>query len=215
MDLSLPSNYLDPVPEVDVLVIAAHPGDAELTSGGLLIQSAAAGLRTAILDLSPGDITYPAKKEEMLAAATEAAAILGLTWRGNLHYPDGRLENSLPARMTIAGEIRRLRPRVVIVPHPESEHPDHSATSLMAAESAFLCGLGRLDDSIPAHRPDAVYYALLPGVPVPATFTVNVAEQLEAKNQSLRCYPGAGRLASGQSEAFWSKKPLRLSRLPL
>lgn len=212
MDLSLPSNYLDPVPEVDLLVIAAHPGDAELTSGGLLLRSAAQGLRTAILDLSPGDITYPASREAMFAAATKAAGILGLTWRGNLHYPDGRLENSLPARLTIAGEIRRLKPRTVIVPHGESEHPDHTATSVMAAEAAFLCGLGQLDDSVPAHRPHAVYYALMPGAPVPPTFTVEVDEYASRKAEALACYSRS--TASSASEAFISKKPLMLAALP-
>ena len=213
MDLSLPSNYLDPVPEVDILVIAAHPGDAELTCGGMLLEAARRGERTAVLDLSPGDMTYPVKKETMLEAAVAAARILQLTWRGNLHYPDGRLENSLPARLTIAGEIRRLKPRVVIVPYWESEHPDQTATSVMAAESAFLCGLGRLDDSAEPHRPEAVYYALMPGTPVAATFTVDVEGMLGEKNEALAAY-GVGRVAGGKREAYFSKKPLALGRLP-
>ena len=41
---------------VDVLAIAAHRDDVELTCGGTLIKAAAQGLRTAIVDLTQGEM---------------------------------------------------------------------------------------------------------------------------------------------------------------
>ena len=145
MNLHLPSNYQDPVPTLDLLLICAHPGDAEQTAGGTLVKLAELGYRTGVLDLTPGDVTRSQKTEAMFDRATAAAAPLLLTWRGNLHYPDGRVENSLPGRMTVAGEVRRLRPRLVIVPYWQAQHPDHPATCEMAEQACELAGLQGLD----------------------------------------------------------------------
>ena len=62
MNLTLPSNYQDPVPQVDLLVICAHPGDAEQTAGGTLIKLAELGYRTGVLDLTPATLRGPASR---------------------------------------------------------------------------------------------------------------------------------------------------------
>ena len=69
--------------------------------------------------------------------ASAAAAILRCKFRGNLHFPDARLENSLAGKMTLATEIRRLRPRLLILPYWEARHPDHYRTSELAYEACF------------------------------------------------------------------------------
>ena len=187
MNLTLPSNYQDPVPQVDLLVICAHPGDAEQTAGGTLIKLAELGYRTGVLDLTPGDVTRARKPELLFQQATAASGLLLLKWRGNLHYPDGRLENSLPGRMTIAGEIRRLRPRLVIVPYWEAQHPDHPATCQMAEQSCELAGLQGLDAETPAHRPQRVYHASLYAMVAP-TFVIDITSQFERKLAALEAY---------------------------
>jgi len=187
MNLHLPSNYQDPVPTLDLLVVCAHPGDAEQTAGGTLIKLAELGYRTGVLDLTPGDVTRGQKTEAMFDQATAAAKPLLLTWRGNLHYPDGRMENSLPGRMTVAGELRRLRPRLVLVPYWQAQHPDHRATCEMAEQACELAGFQGLDAETPAFRPERVYHASLYAAVAP-TFVIDITAQFERKVAALASY---------------------------
>lgn len=153
-----PSTYQESLPEVDVLAIAARPGCVERSCGGTLIAFARQGLRTAVLDLSAGEVHTDS--EDLMAQASEAAVAMGLTWRGSLCLPDARLENSLPARMTLAGEIRRLKPKLVLVPHWESRDPDQRAACALAEESIHAAGLAKLDESAEAHRVARVLFVL-------------------------------------------------------
>lgn len=187
VNLHLPSNYQDPVPQVDLLAVAAHPGALEQSAGGTMIRMAEMGYRTGTLDLSPGDVTLAGKLETILNEATAAMQPLGMLWRGNLHYPDGRMDNSLPGRMTVAGEIRRLKPRVVLLPYWETRHPDHAATSEMAYQACTMAGLGRLDPETPAHQPSTVIFASL-YADVRPSFVVDISRQFERKLDALMCY---------------------------
>ena len=63
-----------------------------------------------------------------------------------MRWPVARVENTISARMTLAAEIRNLRPRVVILPYWEGRHPDHYKASEIGYESCFLSGLRKLDE---------------------------------------------------------------------
>jgi len=110
---------------LDILAIAAHPDDVEQTCGGTLIRMAEMGYRTGVLDLTAGDMGSRGTPERRVEESAAAASKMSLAWRGNLYLPDARLENTIGVRMTLAGEIRNLRPRVVILPYWEARHPDH------------------------------------------------------------------------------------------
>jgi N-acetylglucosamine malate deacetylase 1 len=211
MNLKLPSNYLDPVPVVDVLAILPHPTQAELSVGGTLLRLAAEGYRTGVLDLTPGDVTLRGRLEEILDSAEAAAGLLGLTWRGNLHYPDGRMDNSLPGRMTIAGEIRRLQPRLLILPCADERHPDFRATAEMGEQACEMAALERLDPETPAHRVSTVIYV---GGEKPS-FVVDVTEQWERKAAALAAYASesggdGAAVERRRTEGFRMRGPLRL-----
>jgi bacillithiol biosynthesis deacetylase BshB1 len=187
VNLHTPSNYQDPVPALDVLAISAFPTALEIMAGGTMILMGQHGHRTGALDLSPGDVTLMGRTHDILEEATAATPRLGMIWRGNLHYPDGRMENSLPGRMTVAGEIRRLQPRVVILPHWGSPHPDHKATAWMGEESCTMAALARLDPETPAHRVATVVYASLLTDAAPS-FVVDVSAVYERKLEALGTY---------------------------
>src|SRR5581483_4337987 len=63
---------------VDILAVAAHPDDVELTCGGALLRAAAMGRRTAVLDLTAGETGTRGTPAIRAAEATAAAAVLGL-----------------------------------------------------------------------------------------------------------------------------------------
>ncbi len=183
----IPSTYSEELPAVDVLAIAAHPDDIEQTCGGTLIRMAEKGYRTAALDLTAGEMGTRGTADQRLEEAQTAAGHLLLKWRGNLCLPDARLENSLPARLTLAGEIRRLRPRVVIVPHWEGRHPDHYHASHLAYEACFAAGLAKLDDTLPPHRPQKILYASQ-YARVEPSFVVDVSPFFERRMAALLSY---------------------------
>src|ERR1039458_2027274 len=138
---------------VDVLAIAAHPDDVEQTCGGTLIRAAEAGYRAGVLDLTAGDMGTRGTPELRIEESESAAKHMLLAWRGNVRFPDARLENTLTARITLAVKIRELKPRVVILPYWAGRHPDHYRCAEMAYEACFLAGLKKLDECSGPHRP--------------------------------------------------------------
>jgi N-acetylglucosamine malate deacetylase 1 len=172
---------------LDVLAIAAHPDDVEHTCGGTLIRMAESGYRTGVLDLTAGDMGTRGSPDERLAEAEAAAKHMSLAWRGNLHFPDARLENNIGARMTLAVKIRELRPRVVILPYWEARHPDHYRACELGYEACFLAGLKKLDEYSEPHRPFKIVYSTL-YANVKPSFVVDISAQFERRMAALLSY---------------------------
>ncbi len=183
----MPSHYLDNLPEVDVAVMLAHPGDAEFYCGGAIAALTAAGKRVAILDLTAGEAGSMGRKDIKLDEADEAAKILGVTWRGQMGMPDARMEDTIMSRMTVTGEIKRLRPQTVVAIHAEHRHPDSVAASLLVENAAYLAGLNRLDNYLEAHKVSRVVFAGLPLTVAPA-FVVDITAYYEQKRAALGAY---------------------------
>lgn len=172
---------------VDIMAIAAHRDDVEQTCGGTLLKMAERGRRTAILDLTQGEMGTRGTIEDRAREAAEAARILNVGWRQALDIPDGRVENTFENRTKIARVIRELRPRVLILPYWQARHPDHATASVLGYEAAFQAGLAKLDLGFPPHRPYKIIYASLYADVRPA-FVVDISEQFEARLASLMAY---------------------------
>ncbi len=172
---------------LDVLAIAAHPDDVEQTCGGTLIRMAEAGYRTGVLDLTAGDMGTRGSPEIRVAESEVAAKHLLLQWRGNQHFPDARLENTLTARLTLAMKIRELQPRVVILPYWEARHPDHYRCGEIGFEACFLAGLKKIDEYSEPHRPQKILYASL-YADVKPSFIVDISAQFERRMTALLSY---------------------------
>ncbi len=101
------------------------------------MRMAARGYRAGVLDLTAGDMGTRGTPERRVEESQAAAKVMGLAWRGNLHFPDARLENNIAARMTLAVKIRELQPRTVILPYWEARHPDHYRACELGFEACF------------------------------------------------------------------------------
>src|SRR6059058_2731489 len=112
----------------DLLAIAAHRDDVELTCGGTLSKAVRAGHRVAILDLTQGEMGTRGTADIRAAEAQRAAEVLGVGVRENLELPDAAIVNDSSTREKLARAIRRFRPRVVIAPALQGRHPDHIAS---------------------------------------------------------------------------------------
>ncbi len=175
---------------VDVLAIAAHRDDVEQTCGGTLLVQQALGWRTAILDLTRGEAGTRGTAEQRASEAAEATKILHVDYREALDLPDGNVQNTLENRLKIAAVLRRLRPRVVILPYWQGRHPDHYTASTLGYEACFVAGLARLDlpaEGGPPHRPYKILYASL-YADVRPTFVVDITTHIETRLQSLLAY---------------------------
>ena len=111
------------LPAVTILAVAAHRDDVELTCGGTLIKAAKLGQRTAILDLTQGEMGTRGSAELRRQEADRAAEIIGCSARENLELPDAAIENTPRSRVALARAIRRYRPRVVIAPPEVPKKP--------------------------------------------------------------------------------------------
>ena len=194
---------MSPNRETDILAVAAHRDDVEQTCGGTLLKMAARGHRTAILDLTQGEMGTRGSVEDRAREAAEAARILKVSWRRALDIPDGRVENTFANRLKVASVIRELRPRVLILPYWQARHPDHATASVLGYEAAFLAGLTKLGHtgatadispeslqalaSLPPHRPYKIVYASL-YADVRPSFVVDISEQFETRFAALMAY---------------------------
>src|SRR5580700_6939313 len=169
---------------LDILAIAAHPDDVERTCGGTLIRMAELGYRTGVLDLTAGDMGTRGTPELRVEESRKAGDRIRLAWRGNMYWPDARLENTVTARMSLAVEIRNLRPRVVILPYWEGRHPDHYRASEIGYEACFLAGLKKLDQYTEPHRPSKIIYSSL-YADVKPSFIVDISAQFERRMTAL------------------------------
>jgi LmbE family N-acetylglucosaminyl deacetylase len=99
----MPPEALD---RVDLLAIAAHRDDCELTCGGTLARAVQQGHRVGILDLTQGEMGTRGSAEVRAEEAMRAAKILGITLRENLALPDAAIVNDPPTREKLARAIR-------------------------------------------------------------------------------------------------------------
>ncbi len=193
---------------LDVLAIAAHPDDVEQTCGGTLIKMAEIGYRTGVLDLTAGDMGTRGTPEQRLIEAGIAGKQMLLGWRGNMHFPDARLQNDISARMTLAMKIRELKPRVVIIPYWQARHPDHYRAGELSYEACFLAGLKKLDEYSEPHRPGKVLYSSLYANVTPS-FVVDISAQFERRMAALLSYRSQYGAIEEGSELFPQEQEIR------
>lgn len=176
--------------DLDYLVIAAHPDDAELGLGGTILGLKAAGATVGILDLTNGEPT-PHGTPEIRARETEAASrILGIDWRGNLGLANRSIVADLEARQRLAGTLRQLRPRVLLTHYQEDAHPDHVAASALVDAARFWAKLTKSDLPGSPHFPERILYffSIHLRLHIDPSFVVDVTPHHDAKMQALACY---------------------------
>jgi bacillithiol biosynthesis deacetylase BshB1 len=192
----------------DILAIAAHRDDVEQTCGGTLLRMAARGLRTAILDLTQGEAGTRGTADERALEAGEAARILGVGWRQALNFPDGAIANTLENRIAIARVLRRLCPRVVILPYWQARHPDHAIVAALGYEACFLSGLTKIDTGTEPHRPFKIVYASL-YADVRPSFIVDITPFIEQRHLALMAYRSQYANQSAGSGLFVPEEEIR------
>ncbi len=195
--------------QLDVLVVAPHPDDAELGMGGAIAKFIDEGKRVGVLDLTDGEPTPNGSVEQRAAETSAATKALGLTWRENLGLPNRSLEATLEARKQLAEVFRLARPRWIFAPFWEDAHPDHVAATRLSEDARFWAKLSKTDMRGDPHHPERIFYYYcvhLKLAPQPA-FVLDISQQWERKLQAIECYQS--QFAAGRS----TEPPTFLERL--
>jgi bacillithiol biosynthesis deacetylase BshB1 len=188
---------------IDLLAIAAHRDDAELTCGGTLAKAARTGHRVGILDLTQGESGTRGTAATRAAEADAAAKVLGVAVRANAGLPDAHLHNDEASRVEVVSQIRALRPRVVILPFPVGRHPDHRIASELARDASYLAGLKKYPAPGEPHRPFKILYALAYREdPVKPSFVVDISDDFDTKLRAIHCYASQFDGAKAAGEIF-------------
>jgi bacillithiol biosynthesis deacetylase BshB1 len=178
-----------PIP-LDLLVVAPHPDDAELSVGGIILKSIAQGRRVGVVELTNGEPTPHGTLEIRRQETQRSTELLGLHWRHNLDLPNRKLEQTLAARRKLAEVFRLTQPKIILAPYWEDAHPDHVAASALVDAARFWAKLSRTDLAGERFHPPRIYYFWsihLRIHPKPA-FVVDVTEFIDRKLEAIACY---------------------------
>lgn len=174
--------------DLDLLSIAAHPDDTELTCGGTVIKAAEAGYRVGLLDLTGGESGTRGSASLRAQESSRASRVMKLVHRENLGFPDAALDHARDYKLKIAGRIRALRPRTVILPYWEGRHPDHYTAGQIGYEACFLAGLAKVPLAGRPFRPFKIIYSTFYVPALRPTFIVDITAQFEKKLKAVLCY---------------------------
>ena len=186
-------------PQLDVIAVGAHPDDAEIAGGGTLAGLAQQGYKVGIIDLTDGEPTPNSPgPDARLKEAQKAADVLGIQKRVTLDLPNRRLFDTFEARVALAREFRKYRPKLVIGLGDKTPmaSPDHWQAMQITDAAIFYSRLSKWDehfDDLPTHRISAQLYFHLAFERTPTSasvglFTVDISDTLETKLAAIRCY---------------------------
>jgi len=203
------TNRRSTIHDLDVLSIAAHPDDTELTCSGTVIKMVEAGYKVGLLDLTGGESGTRGSASVREKESRRASKVMGIVHRENLGLPDAGVEDLREYKLRIAQKIRDLRPRTVILPYWEGRHPDHYTTGRIGYEACFLAGLAKLPLEGRTHRPHKIIYASFYVPSLRPTFVVDITAQFGKKLKAIQCYTSQFSPQKDAQNLFPSRADLR------
>jgi bacillithiol biosynthesis deacetylase BshB1 len=178
--------------KLDILVLAAHPDDAELGCGGTIAKHVALGHKVGIVDLTKGELGTRGTIQTRAQEAADSAKILGISTRENLNLKDGFFRNTVEEQAAVVKAIRKYRPELILANAIHDRHPDHGKGADLAFECAFLAGLSKFETSDEgkvqtAWRPKALYHYIQSQYINP-DFVVDVSDSWEIKMRAIQAF---------------------------
>jgi len=143
-----------------VLVLGAHPDDAEVAAGGLLVRHRQLGSVVRIISVTDGRSGHHHTQPDELVGirreeARKSGELIGaenFTW----NFPDGSLQADLNVRSAIIREIRAFKPDVVLTHRTNDYHPDHRAVGQAVQDASYMVTVPHICPDVPALRSDPV-----------------------------------------------------------
>lgn len=178
--------------KLDILAIAAHPDDVELSCCGTLMAEIANGKKAGIIDLTEGELGSRGDVPTRYAESAAAAKILGVQVRDNLKLADGFFQNNEASQLKVIEAIRKYQPEIVLCNAPEDRHPDHGRAARLVEDAAFLSGLAKIvtyDNGVQQQhwRPKYVFFFIQDRYLNP-NFVVDITSVHDRKIQAIQAY---------------------------
>lgn len=178
--------------KLDILVIAAHPDDAELGCAGTILAHVAKGHKVGIVDLTKGEMGTRGTPELRVQEATKAAEILGLSARENLGFKDVYFQDDESHQLELIKIIRKYQPDIVLANAVSDRHPDHGKGSRLATNACFMSGLRKIETQLKGEsqkpwRPQYVYHYIQNNYIEP-DFVMDITPYWETKVQSILAF---------------------------
>lgn len=178
--------------KLDILVIAAHPDDAELACSGTIAAQIAKGYKVGILDLTKGEMGTRGTPEIRMQESEESSRILGISARENIGFKDIFFKDDDHHRLEIIKIIRKYQPEIVLANAVSDRHPDHGKGGSLASNACFMSGLRKIETTLDGivqnpWRPKYVYHYIQNNYIKP-DFVVDITDFWETKIQSIKAF---------------------------
>lgn len=178
--------------KLDILVIVAHPDDAELACSGTLIKHIQLGKKVGVLDLTQGELGTRGTIETRYQEAKESSAIMGLSVRDNLKIADGFFQNDQETQLKLIQKIRKYQPEIVLSNAIKDRHIDHGKGAKLTHDSLFLAGLRKIETNENGvlqnpWRPKQHYYCIQDEYIQP-DFVIDITPHWEQKMKAINAF---------------------------
>ncbi len=183
--------------KLNIIVIGAHPDDADNKFGGTAALFAEMGHNVKFVSVTNGDAGHYNKGGGHLAKirraeAKEAAKRLGIKEYTVLDNHDGELLPTLDVRHQIIREIRDWNADVVLSPRPADYHPDHRYTGILVQDAAYLVIVPNVTPDTPPLEKNPVFLYLEDHFQKPYPFqpdiVVDITSTFEKKMEALSAH---------------------------
>lgn len=177
---------------LDVLIFAAHPDDAELSMGGTIARFTSKGINVGVVDLTKGELSTRGNTKIRSKETQAASKILNLKVRENLGLQDGNILVSQNSLKKVVRPIREYKPKIVFAPYFNDRHPDHIDASLLIKRAVFASGLkkfvtlykGKAQSSF---RPKKIFYYMQTYL-FPPSVVVDISDHFETKMKAVLAF---------------------------
>jgi bacillithiol biosynthesis deacetylase BshB1 len=179
--------------KLDILVLAAHPDDAELGCGGTIARHIALGKKVGIVDFTRGELGTRGTPELRAREAASSSKILGVSVRENAGLQDGYFQNNPEHHLKVIPFIRKYQPDIVLANAVYDRHIDHGKGASLAYDACFLSGLAKIetfDESGQKQslwRPSAVYH-YIQSEWIQPDFIVDISPYWQIKMEAIRAF---------------------------
>jgi len=178
--------------KLDILALAAHPDDVELSCAGTLHKAVKSGKKVGVVDFTQGELGTRGTPQTRLEEAQASADILGLSVRDNLGFRDGFFKADETHQLEVIRVLRKYRPDIVFANAIDDRHSDHVRASFLAKESCFLSGLAKIetydDGELQAPWRPKVVYHYIQSIPIEPDFIVDVTDEWDVKMNSVKAF---------------------------
>jgi LmbE family N-acetylglucosaminyl deacetylase len=177
------SEYLMNKQAVRILIMGAHPDDADIKAGGCAALWTSLGHVVKMVSMTDGSAGHhsgagPGLAVRRRAEAQAAAAVIGATY-DVWDYPDGQLAPTLEVRHRVIRAIRMFRPDLILTHRLTDYHPDHRYASQLVQDAAYLVTVPAICPDVPIVERNPVIMYFSDGFKKPYPFQPRVAVDVE------------------------------------